>query len=42
MHSISQFSATIYTLINIDTSFSPMFAVQLAAFLIMTSSGSLS
>lgn len=33
MHSYNQFSATIFTMINVDTAFSPLFAIQLAVFL---------
>ena len=37
MHSGSQFSATIYMMINIDTAFSPLLAIQLAVFLMTLS-----
>ena len=33
MHSYNQFSATIFTMINVDTAFSPLVAIQLAVFL---------
>ena len=33
MHSYNQFSATIFTMINVDTAFAPLVAIQLAVFL---------